>query len=54
MSTIKIVVVVVVESWARMPDNEQSQQREGKLQRSISRKIILKQINVYGSLLERN
>ena len=35
-----------------MSDNEQSQQREGKTQTSISRKKLLKQIDMYGSLLE--
>ena len=38
-----------------MSDNEQSQQREGKTQTSMDRsqeKKLLKQIDVYGSLLE--
>ena len=35
-----------------MSDNKQSQQTEQKMQTSISRKKILKQIEVYGSLLE--
>jgi len=36
----------------RMSDNEQSQQREGWTQTSISRKKTLSQIDVYGSLLD--
>ena len=49
------VICVRIYIWivlCQMSDNEQSQQREGKTQTSISRKKWLKQIDVYGSLLE--
>ena len=46
---VRIYIWIVL---CQMSDNEQSQQREGKTQTSISRKKLLKQIDVYGSLLE--